>query len=84
MNEEHNEQLLVDKGYRKYAGEDIDVFYNIDVCEHVGNCVKGSQEVFDPKRKPWILPDAKPADEVGRIVNTCPTGALKFIRKGDA
>lgn len=32
MNEEHNEQLLTEKGYRKYAGEGIDVFFNIDVC----------------------------------------------------
>ena len=46
-------------------------------------CVKGSQEVFDPQRKPWIFPNAKSLEEVARIVNTCPTGALKYIAKGD-
>ena len=76
-----NEKELVEAGYRKYAGEGIDVYYNIDVCEHVGNCVKGSIDVFNPKRKPWILPNAKPADEVARIVDTCPTRALRYVRK---
>lgn len=31
-----------------------------------------------------MLPDKKPADEVARIVYSCPTGALKFIKKFDS
>lgn len=75
------EEDLLAAGYRKYTGEEIDVYYNKSVCEHVGNCVRGNGEVFDVDRRPWILPDNASADEVEKVVNTCPTGALKFIRK---
>ena len=76
-----NEKQLLEAGYRKYPGEEIDVFYNIELCKHVGNCVKGSVEVFNPKRKPWVIADAKPAEEVARIVETCPTKALQYVMK---
>lgn len=46
MNRETDEQQVLAKSYRKYAGEGIDVFYNIDVCEHVGNlCKRESRSV---------------------------------------
>lgn len=76
-----SEKQLLEAGYRKYNGEKIDVFYSTELCEHAGKCVKGSIEVFNPKRKPWVIADAKPADEVARIIQTCPTNALKYIQK---
>lgn len=79
-----NEQQLLDKGYRKYSGEDIDVFFNTSICAHSANCVNGNGEVFDTKRKPWIMADNASADEVARVIDTCPSGALYYIRKGDA
>lgn len=79
-----NEQQLFDKGYRKYSGENIDVFFNASICEHSANCVKGNGDVFNTKRKPWILADNASADEVARVIDTCPSGALHYIRKGDA
>ncbi|MGM9987251.1 MAG: (4Fe-4S)-binding protein [Bacillaceae bacterium] len=75
------EVQLLEAGYRKYTGEKIDVFYSAERCEHAGKCVKGSKEVFNPKRKPWVIADAEVADEVARIIETCPAGALKYIRK---
>ena len=75
------EKQLFEAGYRKYTGEKIDVFYSTELCEHAGKCVQGSSEVFNPKRKPWVIADANPADEVARIIETCPTNALKYIRK---
>ena len=71
------------KGYRQYDGEHIAVFFSADVCEHAANCVKGNPNVFNTKRKPWILADAADADEVARVIDTCPSGALQYIRKGD-
>lgn len=76
-----DEKELLDAGYRKYSGEKIDVFYNINMCQHAGKCVKGSIEVFNPKRKPWVIADAKDSEEVARIVDTCPTRALQYIKK---
>ena len=45
------DQHLKENGYRNYKGTEIDVYYNIDLCAHAGKCVKGSIEVFNPKRK---------------------------------
>lgn len=76
------EQLL-EKGYRKYEGKDIDIYYNKEICAHVGNCVRGNPDVFEVGRRPWIIPDNASASDGAAVVNTCPTGALKFIRKDD-
>lgn len=38
------EEQLLKEGYRKYTGEGIDIFYNKDICEHIGNCVRGIQK----------------------------------------
>ncbi len=75
------EQALKENGYRKYEGNDIDVFYNIDLCVHAGKCVKGSVDVFNPKRKPWVMPDEKAAEQVAAIIETCPAKALQYIIK---
>lgn len=36
------EEQLLKESYRKYTGEGIDIFYNKDICEHIGNCVRGN------------------------------------------
>lgn len=75
------DQQLKENGYRSYPGTAIDVYYNIELCAHAGKCVKGSLEVFNPKRKPWILPDAEAANRVAEIIDTCPAKALQYILK---
>lgn len=75
------EQELLNKGYRKYSGEQIDVYFATAICEHSANCVKGNGDVFDTKRKPWILTDAASPQEVARVIDTCPSGALHYIWK---
>ncbi|WP_274308446.1 (4Fe-4S)-binding protein [Solibacillus daqui] len=78
-----NEQQLLNDGYRKYTGEKIDVFFSTGICEHSGICVKGNHDVFDTKRKPWIIADAASTDVVAALIDRCPSGALQYIRKGE-
>ena len=47
---------LLEAGYRAYTGEKIDVYFNTAICQHSGNCVRGSAKLFNLKRKPWIIP----------------------------
>lgn len=75
------EQEYIDNGYRKYTGEKVDVYFNKDICEHAGKCVKGSPKVFDLERKPWILPDNESEEDLTALIDTCPSGALKYIIK---
>jgi uncharacterized Fe-S cluster protein YjdI len=78
-----NETELLEHGYRKYSGEEIDVYFNKEMCIHSTNCVKGNPDIFDTKRRPWVLPDADAADEAARVIDTCPSGALKYIYNGE-
>ncbi|HBI3723800.1 TPA: (4Fe-4S)-binding protein [Enterococcus faecalis] len=75
------EEQLLKEGYRKYTGEGIDIFYNKDICEHIGNCVRGNPEVFEVGRKPWIIPDNGSVENDMIVVDSRPSGALKYIRK---
>ena len=38
---------LLEAGYRAYTGEKIDVYFNTDICQHSGNCVRGSAKLFN-------------------------------------
>ena len=69
------------EGVRKvYRGRDIEVSFDLDLCIHVAECLRGHPQVFQLNRRPWILPDAAGADEVVEVVRRCPSGALLHRR----
>src|ERR1700680_1195967 len=63
-----------------YRGREIEVSFDLDICIHVGECLRGERQVFELKRRPWILPDAASAEEVADVVRRCPSGALLYRR----
>ncbi|WP_336360294.1 CDGSH iron-sulfur domain-containing protein [Haladaptatus sp. ZSTT2] len=65
----------------EYDDRDITVSYDLKRCIHARECVKGLSEVFDPDRRPWIMPENAAADEIAEVITRCPTGALHFDRK---
>jgi uncharacterized Fe-S cluster protein YjdI/CDGSH-type Zn-finger protein len=68
-------------GVRKlYRGQDIEVSFDLDLCIHIGECLRGQAQVFQLNRRPWILPDMAPANEVAEVVRRCPSGALLYRR----
>jgi uncharacterized Fe-S cluster protein YjdI len=62
---------------KRYTGAAVDVSYDPVRCRHVAECIRGLPAVFDPDRRPWILPDGADAEDVVRVVARCPTGALR-------
>ncbi|PIC99575.1 GNAT family N-acetyltransferase [Sporosarcina sp. P29] len=78
------EENYLNDGYKKYVGSDLDIFYSIKKCEHAGVCARGNAEVFNPKRRPWILPDNGEANQVMKVIDACPSGALGYIKKEDS
>jgi CDGSH-type Zn-finger protein/uncharacterized Fe-S cluster protein YjdI len=62
----------------EYRGKDIVVRYSLKRCIHAAECVTHLPEVFDPKRRPWVNPDAAGASEVAAAIRRCPTGALSY------
>lgn len=75
------EETLLAKNYKKYEGENVDIYFNLEVCEHSGKCVKGDNEVFDTERKPWIMPLENHTEKIQEVIKTCPSGALKYKLK---
>src|SRR3989442_7833055 len=68
-------------GMRKvYRGRDIEVSFDLDICIHVAECLRGDPKVFQLRRRPWVLPDAGDANVIAEVVERCPSGALQYTR----
>lgn len=63
-----------------FPAKDITVTWSRRRCIHSADCVMGSPDVFEPGRKPWIVPENDRADLVARVCERCPTGALHYER----
>jgi CDGSH-type Zn-finger protein/uncharacterized Fe-S cluster protein YjdI len=62
-------------------GREVTILFEGKRCIHSRNCVLSHPEVFVPNVKgDWIFPDAAPADEVIRIGQMCPSGAIRVLR----
>ena len=59
-----------------YTGRDATVTWDGARCIHAAECVRRVPQSFDPKARPWIVPDNAPAAAVADAVNACPSGAL--------
>jgi uncharacterized Fe-S cluster protein YjdI/CDGSH-type Zn-finger protein len=70
----------VDQVRKVYRGQDIEVSFDLDICIHVAECLRGHPGVFELNRRPWVLPDMATADEVAEVVELCPSGALLYRR----
>ncbi|MEP6747226.1 MAG: (4Fe-4S)-binding protein [Bacteroidota bacterium] len=64
----------------KYSNKDITIIWKPEVCIHSKLCWHNLREVFDPARKPWILPEAAETEKIIAQINKCPSGALSYIR----
>ena len=58
----------------KYPGEQVDVYWDGNLCIHIGECGRAEGELFVGGRKPWCQPDLTTADDVTEVVGRCPTG----------
>lgn len=66
---------------KTYAGAEVDVSFDPEVCRHAAECVRGLPAVFDVDQRPWIQPDRGAADDVVEVVGRCPSGALRIERR---
>lgn len=76
-----NKNDLLEKGYRKYDNDQIEVYFNTDICTHSGNCVRGLPSVFNLDKRPWIQLQAANISKVKSTIDNCPSGALQYIEK---
>ncbi|TIM35779.1 MAG: iron-binding protein, partial [Mesorhizobium sp.] len=63
-------------------GEKIDVGFSGKRCIHSRNCVLGDPHVFVPNAKgQWIHPEAASVEKIVAIAESCPSGAITYVRK---
>jgi len=80
--EDTNKEPTKPQKTRDYVGKNITIHDKSYACSKAGNCVAGSPKVFDPKRKPWIEPDAEAAEKIIETIRKCPSGALSYSVDG--
>ncbi len=63
---------------KKYSNGTVTIVWQNGLCRHSGRCFNGLPEVFDPRRVPWIDPNAASTEKMVEQVKRCPSGALSF------
>ena len=69
---------MSDDRLQVYEAPGITVTFDASLCRHSGHCVRHLPAVFDVHRKRWIRPEGAAADDVARVVEGCPSGALQY------
>ncbi|HEX6848548.1 MAG TPA: (4Fe-4S)-binding protein [Chitinophagaceae bacterium] len=67
----------------KYTNGEVTVIWQPELCIHSGRCARGLPEVFKPKEKPWIIPEASTTEKIIAQVKRCPSGALSYVMNND-
>ena len=68
---------------KEYANEanDVTIVWKPELCYHSKNCVNNLPNVFDQAKRPWINANGATSDEIIKVVNMCPSGALSIKDK---
>ncbi len=70
---------------RTYHRPGLRVLWRSGLCNHNGNCSRSLPAVFDPARRPWVDVEAADIEDICRVIDACPTGALTYEREdGDS
>jgi uncharacterized Fe-S cluster protein YjdI len=69
---------------KQYEGDGIEVHWEPKLCIHVSNCVRSLPHAFNPDARPWVNVEAASADDIAAAIETCPTGALSYVRTDGA
>lgn len=69
---------------KKYTNGEVTIVWKPELCIHSGNCFGGLNEVFDPKRRPWVSPDGTTSEKIVNQVKKCPSGALSYYMNNNA
>ena len=73
-----------DRGLKRvaYKGKEVTILDNRGVCSHAGFCTDMLPKVWDNKKEPWIDPNGASKDEIIKVINKCPSGALSYKLNG--
>ena len=61
--------------------DDLTIHFDSRACIHARRCVLGLPGVFNPDAKPWINPANGVSKDIEAVIESCPSGALRYQRK---
>ena len=64
---------------KKYTNGEVTIVWKPSLCIHSAICFNGTPEVFDPRRKPWIVPENATTERIIEQVKNCPSAALSYF-----
>ena len=66
---------------KEYTNGEITIVWQSGKCIHAAQCVKNASEVFQPRNRPWIVPEAADTEKIIHAIDQCPSGALTYYSK---
>jgi uncharacterized Fe-S cluster protein YjdI len=63
---------------KKYTNGEVTIVWKPNQCMHSRLCFTELGEVFDPQRRPWIMPEGSTTEKIIDQVKKCPSGALSY------
>jgi CDGSH-type Zn-finger protein len=79
---ENDTQLRTEDRKDTYIGKDITIHDNRGLCAHAGICTENLASVFRMGTEPWIDPDQASVEQIKKVIDKCPSGALSFSIDG--
>ncbi|MBC7936345.1 MAG: (4Fe-4S)-binding protein [Rhizobacter sp.] len=68
---------------KKYTNGEVTIVWKPASCIHSKICWTNLPQVFNPRDRPWIKPDAATTQLMIEQVIKCPSGALSYYRNGE-
>ena len=68
---------------KKYTNGEVTIVWRPAICIHSTVCFRGLSEVFDPRRRPWIVPENSDTEKIISQVKHCPSGALSYYMNNE-
>jgi uncharacterized Fe-S cluster protein YjdI len=68
-------------GYKAYENDEIEVFWNPNICFRCANCTRKNKDVFNFNRVPWIDLSKSDGISISKIIDECPSHALQYDLK---
>ena len=61
-----------------YSGDGITIYDNRSICAHAGVCTDNLSAVFRVRQEPFVDVDAASIEDITKIIDKCPSGALSY------
>jgi uncharacterized Fe-S cluster protein YjdI len=68
---------------KKYSNGEVTIVWKPQECIHSGICFRGLNNVFDPRKRPWITPENSTTEKIIDQIKKCPSGALSYYLNRD-